>query len=176
MARKRTIDIGGEEITLTDREIMFVEHYLLDTNMNATGAAKKAGYSAKTARHIASETLTKPNVSKYIAFKTRPTMDQMGITQDRVLRELAVIAFSNITDYLEPDCSLMPLDRMDPSKVGAIKDVEKTDTGYKLRLYDKLSALHRLWEILNRGNGGKEDSNSDFFSQINNYYENKQKP
>jgi phage terminase small subunit len=49
---------------LTDKQKSFVENYVL--TLNATDAAKKAGYSEKTAYSIGSENLTKPEIKKAI--------------------------------------------------------------------------------------------------------------
>lgn len=50
---------------LTPRQQRFVSEYLID--LNATQAAIRAGYSEKTARQVASENLTKPNIAEAIA-------------------------------------------------------------------------------------------------------------
>jgi len=170
MARITLIDVGDEKIELTDREMMFVEHYLSDANRNTAEAARKAGYSAKTARQQGQRLLTNVDIQKYIAFKSKPLLDQLGITQERVLKEFSVIAFTGITEFLDSDYTLKPLSGIDPAKVGAIKDLEKTDTGHNIRLHDKIAALNRLMEILNMADNTKDDPKFNFFNQINNYY------
>ncbi len=47
-------------MALTDRQEMFCREYLID--LNATQAAIRAGYSAKTANRTASENLSKPDI------------------------------------------------------------------------------------------------------------------
>ena len=83
---------------LTAKQKKFVEEYLID--LNATQAAIRAGYSTESAKEIGCENLTKPNVKveidKAIAERSRRT----GINQDRVLRELAKIAFVNPGDVI----------------------------------------------------------------------------
>ena len=49
---------------LTKKQQRFCDEYLID--MNGTQAAIRAGYSAKTAKQIANENLTKPDVRDYI--------------------------------------------------------------------------------------------------------------
>ena len=46
-------------MALTDKQEMFCREYLID--LNATQAAIRAGYSAKTANRTASENLSKPD-------------------------------------------------------------------------------------------------------------------
>jgi phage terminase small subunit len=170
MARTIRIDLGNEHVSLTEREMMFVEHYLTDAGRNTAEAARKAGYSAKTARQQGQRLLTNVDIQKYIAFKSKPLLDQLGITQERVLKEFAAIAFTNINDFLDSEYVLKPLSVIDPAKVAAIKDLEKTDTGHKIRLHDKLAALNKLMEILNLADNTNNDPKFNFFNQINNYY------
>lgn len=47
------------------RQQKFCDYYL--QSGNATEAAKKAGYSERTARAIGAENLTKPDIQKYLA-------------------------------------------------------------------------------------------------------------
>ena len=49
---------------LTAKQQRFCDEYL--TDLNATQAAIRAGYSQKTAGVIASENLKKPNIQEYI--------------------------------------------------------------------------------------------------------------
>ena len=49
---------------LTDKQAAFVDEYLVD--MNATAAARRAGYSEKTARQMGSENKQKPYIAKAI--------------------------------------------------------------------------------------------------------------
>ncbi len=50
---------------LSEKQRRFVAEYLID--LNATQAAIRAGYSAKTARSVGSENLTKPDIAAAIA-------------------------------------------------------------------------------------------------------------
>lgn len=51
-------------MTLTEKQKKFADYYIKCGN--ATEAAKRAGYSEKTARQIGTENLSKPSVSAYI--------------------------------------------------------------------------------------------------------------
>lgn len=170
MAKKQTIKIGNETVQLTDREILFADHYIISNN--ATDAAIKAGYSEKCAGQQGHENLKKPEILKYINFKTKPVFEQLGITQERVLRELVTIGFSDMADYLKNDWSIKDLSEIDPAKTPAIKHIEKTDRGFKIHLQDKLSALYRLWEILKANDKKQQEGKNDFFKHINEYYNN----
>ncbi len=69
---------------LTPKQERFVQEYLVD--LNATQAAIRAGYSAKTADHIGPELLGKTCVSEAIAAAKAARMKRLEITQDQVLQ------------------------------------------------------------------------------------------
>lgn len=71
---------------LTAKQQRFVEEYLID--LNATQAAIRAGYSAKTAKEIGSENLTKPNIAKAIQEAQSKLSERTGITQEYVLSNI----------------------------------------------------------------------------------------
>ncbi|MCE9567055.1 MAG: terminase small subunit [Planctomycetes bacterium] len=62
--------------------------------MNATQAAIRAGYSAKTARSVGAENLTKPDISAAITTAQSKREERTEVTQDMVVKELARIAFT----------------------------------------------------------------------------------
>lgn len=78
---------GGKE--LTDKQKKFCEEYVFD--WNATRAAKAAGYSEKTARQIASETLSKPYIQAYIEEIQKDIAKLAGISKLSVLNTLQEI-------------------------------------------------------------------------------------
>lgn len=145
---KRVLEISGKAIKLTEKEFRFSEHYLC--SFNATEAAKQAGYSTQTARQQGYENLTKPYIKAYLQFRAKPHLDDLEITQERVIRELATIAFSNVGDFLNADWSLGRLDGLSKSRAGAIKTVQKQGDGFGLQLHDKLVALDKLLELITR--------------------------
>jgi phage terminase small subunit len=68
---------------LTDKQQRFVEEYLID--LNATQAAIRAGYSPDTARQIACENLTKPDIAAAVAEALAERSERTKITQEYVL-------------------------------------------------------------------------------------------
>ena len=82
---------------LTAKQKAFVAEYLID--LNATQAAIRAKYSEKTAEQTSSRLLSNVKVQEAVqeAMKNREKRTQ--ITQDKVLNELAKIAFANGTDF-----------------------------------------------------------------------------
>lgn len=78
---------------LTEKQKRFCEEYLID--LNATQAAVRAGYSAKTASRIAIELLNKTHVSEYLAKLMRDRSENTKITSEQVIKELEKVAFSD---------------------------------------------------------------------------------
>jgi phage terminase small subunit len=72
--------------SLTDKQQAFVDHYL--TKLNATEAAKAAGYSKKTAKSMGYENLTKPHIKAAIAEGRKKQQKRVEITQDMVVEGL----------------------------------------------------------------------------------------
>lgn len=86
----------GKVAKLTDKQKRFVDEYLLD--LNATQAAIRAGYSAKTADRIGPELLGKTCVSDAIQAAILARQERTEITQDKVLEELGKVAFEEASD------------------------------------------------------------------------------
>ena len=82
---------------LNAREQKFVSQYL--THGNGTKAARVAGYSPKSARVIASQNLTKLNIRRAVEAGLHAISVRCAIDAEKVMRELAAIAFSNFLHY-----------------------------------------------------------------------------
>lgn len=89
----------GGDVALTEKQKAFVQEYLVD--LNATAAAKRAGYSEKNADKIGSELLGKTGVSKAIQKAMLDRQKRTEITQDRVLLEIGKVAFRDASDLPE---------------------------------------------------------------------------
>lgn len=73
----------------TPKQLLFVGEYLVD--LNATQAAIRAGYSAKTAQAIGAENLTKPVIAAAIAAEQEARSKRVQREADDVLRDLALV-------------------------------------------------------------------------------------
>jgi len=80
-------------------QALFVQEYLVD--LNATAAAKRAGYSPKTAYSIGQENLKKPEIKSAIQQAKKARRERTFITQDRILLELAAAAFADMSQSAE---------------------------------------------------------------------------
>lgn len=74
---------------LTLKQEKFANYYI--ELGNATEAAIKAGYSKNSARAIAAENLTKPNVKKYIENRLKEIQDKSIAKQEEILQTLTEI-------------------------------------------------------------------------------------
>lgn len=85
---------------LTEKQKRFCDEYLVD--LNATRAYKVAYPNVKkddTARANGSRLLTNANIKEYLDERIKEREKRTEITQDKVLEELAAIAFSNGSKY-----------------------------------------------------------------------------
>lgn len=155
------------------RQREFCEQYLVD--LNATQAAIRAGYSEKYAHTNATKllqiTTIKAKIDELMAARAKRT----EITQDRVLRELAIIAFSNAADYaaviereavmevdghhvklLDDDGNPIMYRTVEPVLTETLTDeqrralavIKKGRDGFEVKPYDKVRALELLGKHL----------------------------
>jgi phage terminase small subunit len=85
-------------MSLSLKHQKFVAEYLVDKN--ATQAAIRAGYSERTARQQGARLLSKAVIADAIAEKAEKQVEKLEITAERILRELALIGFANMEDYV----------------------------------------------------------------------------
>lgn len=76
---------------MTPKQAAFVREYLID--LNATAAAKRAGYSVKTAHVIGAENLTKPEIAAAVQAAQSKLAENNGMTID-----LHLLALKEIRD------------------------------------------------------------------------------
>jgi phage terminase small subunit len=162
-ARKR-----DDGLNLNPRQMAFVRHYL-DT-LNATDAARKAGYSAKSASEHGCELLRNPKIQQAIE---REVAKSVPLLRAKIIEESAALAFANMADYVEFDQGGHSVDedgttvvsehaqvRIKQSKqltrrqLTAIKKISErvSSTGARqvdFELHGKDASLDRLAKILN---------------------------
>lgn len=120
----------GKPIKLSAKHARFVQEYMID--LNATQAARRAGYSPKTARAQGSALLTNPVIQAAIAARQEKRAQRLEVTADRVLEELALIAFADISDAVrvcdDGTIQVRPLDSISPQARRAIGELTQTTT------------------------------------------------
>lgn len=142
---------------MTPKRERFVAEYLVD--LNATQAAVRAGYSAKTSAEQGARLLINVKVQAALQAAMKKREQRTEITQDRVLQELAKIAFADIRKAIKwgtsaptmdedtgdvtlaNGISLVPSDKLDADTAAAISEVAQTRDGLRVKFHDKCAAL-----------------------------------
>ena len=99
-------------MNLTPKQEAFAEDYI--ECGNATKAAKRAGYSAKTAARIGSENLQKLDISEYIARRTQAQNEARVASADEVLQFFSSVMRGEVKDQFGLDAALS--DRLNAGK------------------------------------------------------------
>lgn len=134
---------------LNDRQLRFAAEYLVDGN--ATQAAIRAGYSPKSANQAGATLRANAKVNAEIARLQARLANKLEISAERVLGELAKIAFADVRKVASWDGGLVLLrqsDEIDDDAAAAIESVGKTDNGVKLTMHSKTRALELLGKHL----------------------------
>jgi len=160
-------------IKLTPKQKRFCEEYLID--LCGTKAAIRAGYSPKTANEIAAENLTKLSIKKYLAFLQNKISTKLEISTEKVIQELAKIAYSNTEDYLSftgNNLKLKSSKTLSRDKLAAIGEVSKVETktgvNVAFKLHNKVQALELLGRYLGCWND-KLKITADFEKALSNF-------
>lgn len=107
---------------LTPKQERFVAEYLID--LNATQAAIRTGYSAKTAASQGARLLKQGGVARAVQAAQQARAVRTEITQDRVLQELARIAFFDIRRLYRADGSMKDPCELDADTAAALASIE----------------------------------------------------
>lgn len=137
---------------LTDKQQCFVDEYLID--LNATQAAIRAGYSAKTADQQGSRMLANVKVKQAVAEKQAQRSKRTGVNQDRVVLELAKVAFAKMTDIVDSNGRIK--EDASPDDLACIESIKykESDNEYggsverEVKIASKLKALELLGKHL----------------------------
>ncbi|HWR18730.1 MAG TPA: terminase small subunit [Clostridia bacterium] len=134
---------------LTPKMAAFAEEYLID--LNQTQAAIRAGYAPKHAAKIASELMQKPAVRDTVAQAMAARSARTGVNADRVVRELARVAFSQPGKVIRfedatiiDDASEDDLAAIASVKVKTIPTEDGEGIEREVRMADKVKGLELL--------------------------------
>jgi len=145
---------------LNERQLRFACEYPID--YNATQAAIRAGYSPRTAGAKGHDLLKKVEIQAKIRERQKELLDVTFVTQERIVSELAKVAFYDIDDYVYIENDSVERDdgstvtfqgvviRTDVPAVkrGAILGIKKTQSGIEVKLGNKVKALETLAGML----------------------------
>lgn len=146
-------DRDSDDLSL--REALFASLYIV--HRNGKEAAARAGYRGDLGKR-ASQLLKTPRVAAVIERDRQKLLDKLEVKKERVLSELAAIAFSDIRNLFSPDGSLKNPHELDRHTASSISVFEVRHGSTKIRLHSKIQALDlcgrylKIWE--GAGNSG----------------------
>jgi phage terminase small subunit len=145
----------GKNGKLTAKEAKFVEEYLVD--LNASAAARRAGYSEKTANRIAFQNLSKVHIQEALTFARQELSVKSGITPEMVIKARGNIAFFDIAECYTDDGSLkhihdipketrLAMSGLESEEIFAGRGDDRVYIGQakKVKFWDKNRALEAL--------------------------------
>jgi phage terminase small subunit len=145
---------------LEPRQRRFVEEYLID--LNATQAAIRAGYSAKTANQIGPRLLVNVGVQEAIQKRLAVVSEKAAFTSQEVLEELGALVRSNVRHFEMDDAGQLALADGAPEEAWrAVASVKRKTTEIprkdaepivrhevEYRMWDKNSAIDKAMRYL----------------------------
>lgn len=150
---------GHRKGRLTPQQARFVDEYVIDNN--AAGAAVRAGYSKKYSERLGYRLLAQQKVADAVAEKKKAIAKRNEATVDRIVQELARIAFQDPRKLFNENGTLKDPKELDDDTAAALATIESTEefdgsgsdrklSGYlkKLKGWDKLRALELLGKYL----------------------------
>lgn len=144
---------------MTPKQERFIAEYRKD--LNATQAAIRAGYSAKTAEQQGPRLLGNVEIAKVLAHQTQTSLQKIKITAERALGEAAALAFSDLGAYYNEAGEVKPMSEWTPEMRAAVQSLETLDRDitpgergpaakvHRLKLWDKPKNLEMLFKHLN---------------------------
>ena len=153
------------QLELTKMQRAFCDAYAIKPN--AAQAAITAGYSKRSASQQGSFLCAHPKVIEALQARKSEALARLEVTEDMVLRELAVVAFSNLEDFVTWDdeagaLKVKPSAEIPRQIMAALADISEksikttnkdgsrsyTIVNRHVKLYPKLEALKLLAEYL----------------------------
>lgn len=137
-----------DELSLLEKR--FVNEYLVDGN--GAAAARRAGYSPNGARVQASRLLSRANIKIALEQAQEALANRTRIDQDRVIREIASLAFSDPRNVITIDGGVVTIEDLrdlPPDITASIQEVNvQSDGRIKLKLHNKQNSLKLLCQHL----------------------------
>lgn len=140
---------------LNPKQRLFVNEYV--KSRNATAAAKRAGYSKKTAHSQGPRLLENVEIKAAIDNFLNRATEKAELSVASVLAELKKVGFAKLAHAFGPDGALLPLDQMPEDTQAALAGVEsdeifvgrgatKMQIGHtrKVKMVDKIRALELI--------------------------------
>jgi phage terminase small subunit len=131
-------------IELNARQLKFCDEYMVD--FVGAHAAKRAGYSAHSAKSMGVDLLAHPGIQARLADLSVRALQEYRVRAKRVMEELYSVATADIGEAYGADGELLPLRSMPKGLRMAVAAVESEqgEDGVavkRIKLWDKLKAI-----------------------------------
>ena len=149
---------SAARVPLTGKEKLFVQEYMVD--LNAPKAAERAHYSP----YVGGQLMSQPNVQVAISIEMEKRLAKIEVTEDRVLTEIARLAFSNVKSFLswsknrieikdsdsitDEDAAAIASVTQDETIQASTKHGERKTVRTKFTMHNKTKALELLAKYL----------------------------
>lgn len=110
---------------LTEKQELFVLEYLID--LNATQAAIRAGYSARSARNQANRLMTNDDIQEAIKKANSERLERIKVDSDHVLQRLIEIDSLDISDIFNDNGTVKPFSQWPKSWLRSVSNVDITE-------------------------------------------------
>lgn len=128
---------------LTSKQKKFALEFLVSGNI--TDAAKKAGYSERSARQIGSLNLTKPNVVEYMNEILGKTKSEEVATTEEVLEFLTSVMRGNVAEQFDLDPAIADRTKAAQLLMKRFNDDQRMDmelTKLEIRFKESMPEVH----------------------------------
>ena len=145
-------------VRFTSRQRLFIEAYLVSRSL--TKAAIAAGCKERSAHAVGWQWFKKAEIRAEIDRRMAALFDRYAVTSDRIIRELALIAFANIGDFIAVQAggsAIVDFATATREQMASLKSVEIDDRTIagtaagvrrvKISMSDKRQALMDLAKI-----------------------------
>lgn len=151
MDKARIKKMQSHKKPMKTKQELFILEYLSD--FNATQAAIRVGYSQKSAYSTGVRLLKSPKVQAALDAEIAKRAENSKVTQERIVEELAKIAFLDPRRFYDVAGNLIPVCKLPPDVAAALSSIEVQQVGSvggvltevkKFKAIDKLGALNTL--------------------------------
>jgi phage terminase small subunit len=143
--------------TLNARQRAFAESYVVD--FNATRAAESAGYSARTARQMGAENLTKLYIREEIGRLLKRRSSAIGISVEQRINDLRLMLEADIATAFDENGWIKPMSEIPPElRILLIASLKAREVhspngkivrrSFSIRFVDRTPLLEELGRLL----------------------------
>lgn len=167
---------------LPARQREFVRRYLL--HRNASRAMREAGYTSKNPNVDSSKLLANPSIQEIIGFFEKKAQEKFEIDQERIINELAAIAFGSagrVMDWDEKEMRFIHKADLTERELAFVDSISVEDTKYgttrkmttlagqKTKALELLGKHIGMFGEKNAGSGSNSDARKNAIIRIQKY-------